>query len=147
VSAEPARPDPERLLLVPRLETAGGPRYLLVCWRDWPPPALLSLQPPAEPSALRAAVAETLEHRIGVRVVGEPAFSGDRRPARMQLPSRGGEGMGWLRAAAVRVEGEPTPDSLLESVLALPLEDALAAVTSDVERELFRRAAALLEGA
>jgi hypothetical protein len=52
--------------------------------------------------------------------------------------------MGWLRAAAVRVTGAPEPDALLEAVLELTLEEALASLTSDIERELLARAARLL---
>jgi hypothetical protein len=143
--ADPAGRDPERLLLVPRLERPGEPpRYLLVRWRDWPPPALLSLDPPADAGALQEAIGETLAHRIGVRVTGRSEVTAERQPVRMSDKSRGGAGVGWLRAAAVRVEGAPEPDALLEAVLELTLEEALASLTSDVERLLLERAAALL---
>ena len=142
------RPEPERLILVVRLELPQqldeAPRYLLVRWRDWPPPALLSVEARATPEACEAAIEETLGHRLGVRTLGRPLLAGTRTPARMRRGSRGGEGVGWLRAAAVRVESEPQPDALLEAVLALPLGEALAALESDVERELFRVGAQLL---
>lgn len=140
-----ARPaDPERVIIVPRLERPGEePRYLLVQWRDWPPPALLSLDVPSDAAALEPAVVDTLWHRIAVRVVGSVALTPDRQPVRMSKKARGGEGLGWLRAALVRVEGDPQPDPLLEAVLALTLDEALEVLTSDVERALLRRAAAL----
>lgn len=141
------RPDPQRMLLVPRLERAGeDPRYLLVRWRDWPPPALLALDPPADADALQQAIVETLNHRIGVTPTGPALVSDERRPVRMRLTTRGGEGMGWLRVAAIRVEGTPEPDALLEGVSELSLEDALAALTSDVERLALSTAARLLDG-
>ena len=142
----PAAVDPERVIVVPRLERAGEePRYLLVRWPDWPPPALLSLAAPTDPSALEAAIADTLEHRIGVRVAGPIVFTPERQPARMSRKARGGEGLGWLRAVLVPVEGEPQPDPLLEAVLALSLDEALEALTSDVERLLLARAAELAD--
>ena len=142
------RPEPERLILVARLERPEqpdeAPRYLLVRWRDWPPPALLSVEAPATPEACAAAIAETLAYRLGVRSLGPPLLAETRVPARMRRGLRGGEGLGWLRAAAVRVEGEPQPDALLESVLALSVEEALAALESDVERQLLVEGARLL---
>jgi hypothetical protein len=144
------RPDPERLVIAARLERPGEPpRYLLVRWRDWPPPALLSVEAPAAPNAgeaglaARAAVEETLAYRLGVRCI-ETRFATERLPARMRRGVRGGEGLGWLRAAAVRVDGDPHPDALLDEVLALPPAEALAALTSDVERRVFAEAARLL---
>ena len=142
-----ARPEPERLILVARLEgwqLDDSPRYLLVRWRDWPPPALLSVEAPATPEASAAAIEETLVYRLGVRSLERPQLSDTRTPARMRRGLRGGEGLGWLRAAAVRVEGDPQPDALLEAVLALPLEEALSALESDVERRLFVEGARLL---
>lgn len=140
----PSPVDPERVIVVPRLDRSGEePRYLLVRWPDWPPPALLSLDAPTDPSALEAAIADTLGHRIGVRVAGPIVLTSERQPARMSKKARGGEGLGWLRAALVPVEGEPQPDPLLEAVLALTLDEALEALTSDVERLLLSRAAAL----
>ncbi len=127
------RADPERMLLVARLDRPGeGPRYLLVQWRDWPPPALLSLNPPADPAALIQAIEETLGHRLGVQVVGTPLFSDTRHPARMRRGSLGGEGLGWLRVAGIRVSGALEPDPLLEAVLELTLDEAAAALTSDI---------------
>ncbi len=136
--------DPERLLVVPRLDRPGEvPRYLLLQWRDWPPPALMSLTPPQDPSALQAAIADAVELRLGVHARGDALVALERRPARMGRGSRGGEGLGWLRVAAVSVEGTPRPDPLLEAVLELPLDAALAALTSDVERAAFTDAARL----
>lgn len=142
---EAARPDPQRMVLVARLERPGeAARYLLVRWRDWPQPALLSLDPPADPEALQQAIAETLGHRIGMQVAGPALISDERQPVRMRRTSRGGEGMGWLRVAAVRVEGTPEPDALLEGVLELSLPEALNTLASDIERQALAGAARLL---
>ncbi len=131
---------------MPRLERPGEePRYLLMRWPDWPPPALLSLDVPRDVSALEPAIVDALWHRFAVRVVGPVALTPDRQPVRMSKQARGGEGLGWLRAALVLVEGEPQPDALLEEVLALTLDEARAALTSDVERLLLSRAAALAD--
>jgi hypothetical protein len=139
------RPEPERLIIAARLERAGEPgRYLLVRWRDWPPPALLSVDAPSTLEACQAAIEETLAYRLGVRCLERPLLSEVRSPGRMRRGNRGGEGLGWLRATAVRVEGDPQPDALLEEVLALPATEALAALESDVERRLFLEAARLL---
>ena len=142
------RPEPERLIVVARLERPQepgvAPRYLLVRWRDWPPPALLSVEAPTTPEACAAAIEETLAYRLGVRSIERPLLAETRTPARMRRGLRGGEGVGWLRAAAVRVEGDPQPDALLEAVLALPLAEALSALESDVERQLFIEGARLL---
>ncbi|MSP21422.1 MAG: hypothetical protein EXR66_00085 [Dehalococcoidia bacterium] len=139
------RPEPERFIIAARLEAGGEPsKYLLVRWRDWPPPALLSVEAPAHSEAAAAAVEETIAYRLGVRCIAGALLGETRTPARMRQGARGGDGMGWLRAAAVRVEGEPVPDALLEEVLALTIDEALAALTSDVERQVFLEAAGLL---
>lgn len=140
-----ARPEPERFIIAARLEAAGERhKYLLVRWRDWPPPALLSVEVPPTPGVSAAVVEETIAYRLGVRCLEGALLGEARTPARMRQGNRGGEGMGWLRAAAVRVEGEPAPDALLEEVLALSFDDALSALTSDVERHVFLEAARLL---
>ncbi len=92
---------------------------------------------------VRSLDPEILWHRIGVAAVGPLALTPQRQPVRMSKKSRGGEGLGWLRAALVPVEGDPQPDPLLDEVVALTLDEALRALTSDVERLLLRRAAAL----
>ncbi len=139
------RREPERLIIAARLEAGGEPgRYLLVRWRDWPPPALLSIEAGEDPETCQAAIEQTLAYRLGVRCLERPLLGEGRTPARMRLGSRGGEGLGWLRAAAVRIEGEPRPDALLEEVLVLPAAEALAALESDVERRVFTQALSLL---
>lgn len=144
-TAAPHPLDPERMLIVPRLVRPGEPpRYLLVQWRDWPPPALLSLDPPTDAEGLRVAIGETVSHRIGVEATGAPLFTAARQPVRMSKRMRGGDGLGWLRAAVVDVAGSPAPDPLLEAVLEFQLDDALAALTTDVERTLLIQAAALV---
>ncbi|MEZ4502473.1 MAG: hypothetical protein R3C39_07600 [Dehalococcoidia bacterium] len=137
--------DPERLTIVPRLERPGAePRYLLVRWPDWPPPAMLSVVHPAEGDT-RAAVDSTLQARMSVTCLEEPRVASERLPVRMRHPRTGREGPGWLRAAAVRVEGEPEADALLDAVVELSLEDALAQLETEVERRLLRAAAALFD--
>lgn len=139
------RLEPERLIIAARLEAGVEPgRYLLVRWRDWPPPALLSVEAGETPEACQAAIEETLAYRLGVRCLERPLVGEALTPARMRLGSRGGEGLGWLRAAAVRIEGDPRPDALLEEVLLLPAGEALAALQSDVERAVFAEALRLL---
>jgi hypothetical protein len=61
----------------------------------------------------------------------------------MTHPRFGGEGLGWLRAVAVTVSGEPQPDALLEGVEAFSLEQALEALPTEVERTLLRQGAKL----
>jgi hypothetical protein len=143
--ADAAPSDPERLTIVPRLERPGlEPRYLLVRWPDWPPPAMLSIARPAE-GDVRAAVDSTLQARMSVTCLEEPRVAADRVPVRMRRPMTGSEGAGWLRAAAVRVEGEPEPDALIDAVVELTLDEALAQLETEVERRLLRSAAALFE--
>ena len=136
----------ERLLVAPRLEVAGGARYLLVRWADWPHPALLSLAPPHPGDSLEEAVATLLHARLGLRCEGAPRAAGVRVPVRLAHPRFGGHGLGWLRPVAVRVGGEPQPDALLEGVDALTLEQALQALPTEVERTILREAAKLFAG-
>jgi hypothetical protein len=139
-------PDPERLIVVPRIEGDDGtPRYLFMRWSDWPPPAMLSVARPSEEAALGEAVASALQARMSVECVGEPCVSATRLPVRMPHPRMGGDGPGWLRAVAVRVRGEPRPDALIDEVVALPLEEALEQLTTEVERQLVREGAALFD--
>ncbi len=51
------------------------------------------------------------------------------------------------RPVAVWVTGDQTPDGLIESVDALSLDEALAALPTDVEREALRAGAALFAAA
>lgn len=135
----------ERLLIAARLEQPGTePRYLLARWPDWPHPSLLSVAAPRALDSLDALVADTLRARFSVECVTPPMAATTRRPARMPHPRFGGDGLGWVRAVAVRVEGAPTSDALLAGVDALSLEDALAALSTDLERAVLREAAALL---
>ncbi len=151
-SLTPGRPDgltedgrAERLLIAARLEQPeDDPRYLLARWPDWPHPSLLSVSAPRAVDTLEALVADTLRARFSVECVGTPVATSTRHPARMSHPRFGGDGLGWVRAVAVRVEGEPSSDPLLAGIDALPLEDALTALPTDLERALLREAAALL---
>lgn len=120
------------------------PRYLLVRWLDWPHPALLSMAPPARHDTLEDAVASLLDARLKVSTRGAVHLGATRVPVRMPQPRFGLVSTGWLRPAAVEVSGEPETDALLEGFEALTLEEALAALTTDVERTVFREGAALL---
>ena len=134
---------PERLLVAARLDDAEGARYLLVRWPDWPYPALLSLAAPGAHDSLEDAVTTLLLARLRVRCQGPPRQSAVRVPVRLAHPRFGGQGLGWLRAVAVSVVGEPEPDALLEDVQALSLPEALEALPTDIERTVLREAASL----
>lgn len=134
---------PERLLLVPRRVEDG--RYLFARWPDWPHPAMLSTVPPRPHERLEGAVESLLYGRMGLRLAGEWHASQRRVPVRMVPPGRSDMGLGWLRPLAVAVAGEPDADGLLESVESLTLEEALAALPTDVEREALRLGAALFD--
>jgi hypothetical protein len=146
IAAETDRERPERLLLGARLEDPRGARYLLVRWPDWPHPALLSLAAPAPHDSLEEVVATLLLSRLGLRCQRPPEASPVRVPVRLPHPRFGGQGLGWLRPVAVSVVGEPEPDALLEDVQALPLQEALAALPSEVERTVLTEAAKLFPG-
>lgn len=142
---EPQRPAPERLLIVSRQAGRDGeePRYLLVRWPDWPHPALLSIAPPEANDTLEDAVASLLGARLHVAAHGPVRLGSKRLPVRMPQPRYGAMTTGWLRPAAVEVTGDPEADALLDGYEALTLEEALAALTTDVERAVFREGAAL----
>lgn len=138
---------PERYLLVVRQvaspgEPAGAPdgaaaRYLFARWPDWPYPALLSLSAPSPEEGLEAAVRAVLRAHMGVVVASPPRPASVSVPARIRHPRTGVEGLGWLRAIAVDVAGEPTPDALLEDVVVLTASEAVDALPTDVERIVF----------
>jgi hypothetical protein len=134
-------PRPERYLLVVRRADAGAgaddARYLFARWPDWPHPALLSLSPPAAEEGVATAVGAVLEARMGVATTTAPRVSALRVPARMRHPRTGVEGLGWLRAVAVDVAGEPRPDALLEGVVTLTADEAAEALPTAVERIVF----------
>lgn len=148
VPEEPtAPPVPERYLLVPVLPASergadGGDGYVLVRWADWPYPALLSLAPPGPSDRLEDAVTDMLSARLQLEVTGAPRLTEQRVPVRMGAPRFGFTGTGWLRAVVVPVRGTPEPDALLAGVDVMTLDEALAALTTEVERLLLRGAAA-----
>lgn len=146
LSLDPAGDGPERLLVVPRAAGFDGeePRFFLVRWADWPQPALLSMAPPGPHDDLDEALATLLGARLRVSPQG-PARLGTRRlPVRMKRPSYGSNGVtGWLRPVAVEVAGEPEVDALLDGCDACTLDQALAALSTDVERAVLREAAQL----
>jgi hypothetical protein len=144
------RADRERLLVVPRVappepaRDGEEPRYLLVRWADWPQPALLSIAPPAASDSLDDAVATLLHARLRVAVDGPVRVGTGRVPVRMAQPRFGlGGTTGWLRPAVVDVRGEPEPDALLGGYDSLTLAEALAALSTEVERTVLRDGAAL----
>lgn len=138
-------PAAERILVVPRLVATGDaePRYLFVRWADWPYPALLSVEPPRADDTIEDAVGSLLQARLHVALRGPVRLASMRLPVRMPMPRYGAVGVGWLRPAAVEVEGDPAPDALLEGFELLTLDEALAALPTDVERAALREAAAL----
>jgi hypothetical protein len=143
-------PDPhppeERFLVVARTSGHEGDeaRYLLVRWADWPQPALLSVAPPAANDSLDDAIATLLDARLRVSVDGPVRLGRERVPVRMPQPRFGlGGTTGWLRPAAVEVSGEPETDALLGGYDALTLAEALAALSTEVERSVLREGAAL----
>ncbi len=132
---------PERYLLVVEQDVAGheaSPHYLLARWPDWPHPALLATDPPAEDEDLEHAVGLLLASRMGVRLTAPPRVAPVRVPARMRHPRTGVEGLGWLRAVSVTVAGEPEPDALLAGIDVLTADAALDALPTEVERIVFR---------
>ncbi len=166
--AEPAA-RPERLLVVARQADGGADgeavaaRYCVARWPDWPHPAMLSLAAAAtaigggdgrQLERLEGALNDLLGARMALACSSPPRLAAERTPARMAHPRFGGEGLGWLRAAAVTVRplpaagdapATPRPDALLEAVERLSLEQALEALPTDVERRVFRAGVALLE--
>ena len=141
---------PERFLIVPVLAAepiagagADAPRFLLVRWADWPQPAMLSLAPPAAHDTLDAAVADLLLARLQLTSTGPARVSEHRIPVRMGAARFGFTGTGWLRAVLAPVTGEPKPDALLSGADVLTLDEALAALSTEVERMLLRDAAEL----
>lgn len=140
-------PRPERYLVVARYldsDAASGaadgvaePRYLFARWADWPFPAMLALAPPALDETLADALARVLWARFAARTVDTPRAGAERTPARMPHPHTGVDGMGWLRAVAVTVEGELAPDALLDGFALLTAQEARGALPSDVERLVF----------
>lgn len=134
-------PTPERLLIAPVLTGPDGePRFVLVRWADWPTPALLSLAPPGPSDSLEDAVRDLLSARLQLTLTGTPRMAEVRVPVRMGSPRFGFTGTGWLRAVVAPVAGEPVPDALLAGADVLTLDEALAALSTEVERTLLRAA-------
>ena len=140
---EIAAADPERLLLVPVIRTAGETRYVLVRWPDWPHPALLSFAPPVGTDTLEAAAADLARARLGLVATAPARLTSERVPVRMGSPRLGLQTTGWLRGVLQPVEGEPTPDVLVDGCEVLSISEAEAVLTTEVERMVLRAAAAL----
>ncbi|GMU40425.1 MAG: hypothetical protein AMXMBFR23_12910 [Chloroflexota bacterium] len=130
----------ERLMIVPR--RADG-AVLLVRRAEGAAPGMVSTVAPAPPETLDEAVARVLYTHLGVRTRGGVTVAAPRHPARMPHPRRGADGAGWLRALAVTVEGDPSPDPTLAAVEAFTPEEALAALPTDLERAVLADALAL----
>lgn len=141
--------DPERLVLVIRVDGADGPesaRFVLVRDGDAEPRRLLNVAGPTFGAGVPEVVADVLGARLGVEPAGEPLACGERRPHRVARWREGHVGVGWVRAVAVTVDAELDPAPPLIGVEALPLDEAAAALATSLERALLRDGAALLEG-
>ncbi|MCY4640836.1 MAG: hypothetical protein OXC94_10930 [Chloroflexi bacterium] len=137
------REPPERMVLVPLASMSGAEgegaadrRCLLVRLRGSKRISLLDLPRPAPGETLSGVVAGLLNARLGVRPAGEPWLAPGRVASRLPREGRGTWEQGWRRAVVVAIEGEPSPDALVEDVLALPIEEALASLSTDAERSL-----------
>ena len=151
-AGEPAptpRTEPERLLIIPVLTTEEGDRHVLVRWPDWPHPALLAMDAPSPHDNLEDAVATLLRARLGLRPTEPPRPAPERLPVRMPHPRLGLTGAtGWLRPVAVPCEpaapsedgAGPAPDALLAGCDLLPLDAAIEALSTDLERAALRAA-------
>ncbi len=131
----------ERLLVVPVLPPAAGstePRYVLVRWPDWPHAAMLPLALAGADDALDDAVATLLRSRLQLDAAGPATLAAERVPVRLAQPRIGVHGPGWLRGVRAPASGDPQPDALLDGYVALPLAEALAALSTDVERAVLR---------
>lgn len=137
---DPAAP-PERLLLVIRRREDGS--FLLVRREAGAPLTMLSTTPPARGEGLVAGIASLVRTHLAVSLQGAPTPAEEQRPARMEQPYRGGPGLGLLRAVAVEVTGEPVTDALYDSCEALSSAEAEAALSTDLERLVFRDGVAL----
>ncbi|MFA7248647.1 MAG: hypothetical protein WC273_03365 [Dehalococcoidia bacterium] len=137
--------DPLRLIIVARRVEDG--RYLFARWSDWPHPTMISTLAPSAEEGFVPGIQSLLHGRMRVRVAGTPHLAADRLPMRMPHPRGGGPMLGWLQPVAVAVSGDPAADALIEEVVSLTLEEALAALATDVERAALRAGAAAFAAA
>ena len=136
------RPEAERLLIVAR--RVEDDRYLFAVWADWPHPVLVSTPAAAEGfEGFEAGIETVLRGRLGVHAAGAARPAPRRLPVRVAHPAGGGATLGWLRPVAVAVAGEPRASGPVAAVASLTLEEALAALTTDIERAALRLGAAL----
>lgn len=110
------------------------------------PPTMLSTWPPHADEGLEAGLASIVWTHLGVRVEGTPRLAEMVRPARMGHPYTGGPTMGLLRAVALEVSGTPAVDALFVGCEALPASEAELALTTDLERAVFRDGLTLFTG-
>lgn len=139
---DPTAP-PERLLLVIRRREDGT--FLLVRRAQDAPLTLLSTAPPFHGEGLLPGIASLVRTHLAVQVEGQPRLADERRPARMDHPYKGGPSLGLLRAVAIEVTGEPATDALFAGCEALSAPAAAEALSSDLERAIFRDGLALLD--
>jgi len=132
---------PERAVVVPVLETVDGPRFVLAMWPDWPHPTMLSLAPPVGDDTLEAAAADLVRARLHLDATGPARMSESRIPVRMASPRVGAQTTGWLRSVLQPVSGEPEVDLLLAGFEVYSLDEALAALSTEVERMALQAAA------
>ncbi len=134
---------PERIVVAPLLQTEGGPRFVLAMWPDWPHPTMLSLAPPVASDTLEAAAADLVRARLHLDATEPARMSESRIPVRMSSPRVGAQTTGWLRSVLQPVSGEPEADLLLGGFGMYSLDEAVAALSTEVERMALRAAAAL----
>jgi len=133
---------PEWLLLVVRSVEDG--RYLLVRRPGNRVLTMLSTAPPHRTEGFAAGIALMVRTHLGVTLRGTPRVSSVRRPVHTVHPYTGGQRAGYLRALAVEVAGDPKVDALFDGLQALRLEDAVEALSTDLEQLLLQDGARLL---
>ncbi len=138
---DPTAP-PEWLLLVARSVEDG--RYILLRRPGNRDLTMLSTKPPHRTEGFAVGITSLLRTHLSVTLRGEPRVSPERRPVHTLHPYTGGAGTGYLRAVAVEVVGEPRTDALYQGYVALPLDEAAEALSTDLERLILLDGAKLL---
>ncbi len=119
-------------------------RYLLVRRPGNRVLTMLSTAPPHRTEGFAAGISSLVRTHLGVALRGTPRVASVRRPVHTLHPYTGGQGAGYLRALAVEVAGDPKTDALFDGMQALRLEDAVDALSTDLERLLLQDGARLL---
>lgn len=141
VPPDPTAP-PEWLLLAVRSVEDG--RYLLLRRAGSPVLTMLSTRPPHRAEGFTAAIASLVRTHLNLAVRGTPLASTERRPVHTLHPYTGGGRTGYLRAVAVEAAGDAKADALFQGLEALPLADAVSALSTDLERLILQDGAKLL---